>query len=165
MAHFDAVLPGRVHRVFYERHGRRSGSARSAACSTIAACRSRSSCLRFYENERAVRTASSEQVRQPIFSDGVEQWRHFEPWLGPLKAALGPVLEAYPGAPEFEQRANLRGSLRALGDALLRQSPESAASDSVRRELEATAAGANRVADSRSFAVAKPLALTGATAA
>ncbi len=47
-------------------------------------------CLRFYENDRAVRTASSEQVRQPIFRDGVDHWRHYEPWLGPLKCALGP---------------------------------------------------------------------------
>ena len=58
-------------------------------------------CLRFYENERAVRTASSEQVRSPIYRDGMEQWRHFEPWLGPLKVALGDVLEAYPQAPAF----------------------------------------------------------------
>jgi hypothetical protein len=56
-------------------------------------------CLRFYENERAVRTASSEQVRQPIFTDAAEHWRRFEPWLGPLKDALGPVLDAYPDAP------------------------------------------------------------------
>jgi hypothetical protein len=48
-------------------------------------------CLRFYENERAVRTASSEQVRQPIFREGLEQWRNYEPWLGPLKDALGPL--------------------------------------------------------------------------
>jgi hypothetical protein len=53
-------------------------------------------CLHFYRNRRAVRTASSEQVRQPIFREGVEQWRHFEPWLGDLKAALGPVLQDYP---------------------------------------------------------------------
>ena len=46
-------------------------------------------CLRFYENDRAVRTASSEQVRMPIFADGLNQWRHYEPWLGPLKMALG----------------------------------------------------------------------------
>ena len=56
-------------------------------------------CLRFYENDRPVRTASSEQVRKPIFRDGVDQWRHYEPWLDPLKAALGPVLEAYPASP------------------------------------------------------------------
>jgi hypothetical protein len=56
-------------------------------------------CLRFFENERAVRTPSSEQVRQPIYREAVEQWRHYEPWLGPLKLALGPVLAAAPEAP------------------------------------------------------------------
>jgi len=54
------------------------------------------SCLRFHETERAVRTASSEQVRQPIFKDGIEQWRHFDPWLDPLRAALGGLVDAYP---------------------------------------------------------------------
>ena len=53
-------------------------------------------CLRFFENERAVRTASSEQVRRPIYREGVDQWRHYESWLYPLKLALGPVLERYP---------------------------------------------------------------------
>ena len=56
-------------------------------------------CLRFFESERPVRTASSEQVRQPIYRDGIEQWRHFESFLDPLKAALGPVLAAYPTVP------------------------------------------------------------------
>jgi hypothetical protein len=50
------------------------------------------SCLKFHENDRAVRTASSEQVRRPIFTDGVDQWRAYEPWLDPLKAALGPAM-------------------------------------------------------------------------
>jgi hypothetical protein len=59
-------------------------------------------CLRFYENDRAVRTASSEQVRQPIFQDAVEHWKHYEPWLNPLKAALGQCLETYPDAPRRE---------------------------------------------------------------
>jgi len=59
-------------------------------------------CLRFYENERAVRTASSEQVRKPIFRDAVDQWRHYEPWLDPLKSALGPVLDTYPAAPPLQ---------------------------------------------------------------
>jgi hypothetical protein len=58
------------------------------------------SCLRFYENDRAVRTASSEQVRQPIFREAMDHWRHYEPWLGPLKGALGAVLERYPSVPE-----------------------------------------------------------------
>jgi hypothetical protein len=52
-------------------------------------------CLRFYENDRAVRTASSEQVRQPIYRDGIDQWRHYQAWLAPLEAALGPVLDAH----------------------------------------------------------------------
>ena len=56
-------------------------------------------CLEFYKTERAVRTASSEQVRQPIYRDATEEWRPYEPHLGPLKAALGPVLDAYPDAP------------------------------------------------------------------
>ena len=56
-------------------------------------------CLAFHETQRPVRTASSEQVRQPIFRDGIDQWRHYEPWLGPLKEALGDVLTVYPGVP------------------------------------------------------------------
>ena len=46
-------------------------------------------CVEFYKTERSVRTASSEQVRQPIFKEGLDQWRNFEPWLGPLKEVLG----------------------------------------------------------------------------
>jgi hypothetical protein len=57
--------------------------------------------LRFHENRRAVRTASSEQVRQPIFREGLDQWQHFAPWLGPLESALGEVLAAYPDVPQF----------------------------------------------------------------
>ena len=56
-------------------------------------------CLRFFENDRPVRTASSEQVRQPIYRDGLEQWRHYAPWLGPLEEGLGSVLAAYPAVP------------------------------------------------------------------
>ena len=56
-------------------------------------------CLEFHKTERAVRTASSEQVRQPIFRDGTEGWQAFEPFLDPLKAALGGSLTAYPAAP------------------------------------------------------------------
>jgi hypothetical protein len=56
-------------------------------------------CLSFFENERPVRTASSEQVRRPIYRDGIEQWRHYDEWLGPLRAALGPALDEYPATP------------------------------------------------------------------
>ena len=95
MAHFDAVLPGRIHRVFYERMVDDT-EARGAPRARLLRPAFRAGCLRFFENERPVRTASSEQVRQPIYRDGIDQWRHYEPWLDPLKAALGPVLEAYP---------------------------------------------------------------------
>jgi hypothetical protein len=54
-------------------------------------------CLRFHETERVVQTVSSDQVRQPLYADAVEQWRNFEPWLGELKEALGD-LAAPPGA-------------------------------------------------------------------
>jgi hypothetical protein len=49
-------------------------------------------CLEFHKTERSVRTASSEQVRRPIFNEGIGQWRNFEPWLGSLRAALGDAL-------------------------------------------------------------------------
>jgi len=94
MRHMDEVLPGRVHRVLYERMvDDPEGEVRRllAACGLPFEER----CLQFYQNDRAVRTASSEQVRRPIFRDGVDQWQHFDPWLGPLKAALGPVLQDY----------------------------------------------------------------------
>jgi tetratricopeptide (TPR) repeat protein len=100
MSHFDNVLPDRVHRVFYEKLIE-STEAEVRRLLDYCALPFEEGCLRFYENERAVRTASSEQVRQPIFRDALEHWRHFEPWLDPLKAALGPVLEAYPETPQF----------------------------------------------------------------
>lgn len=98
MAHFDAVLPGHVHRVIYE-HMVADPEAEVRSLLAYCGLDFDPACLRFYENDRAVRTASSEQVRRPIFSEGLDQWRRFEPWLGPLKTALGPVLEAYPAAP------------------------------------------------------------------
>jgi len=57
--------------------------------------------LRFFENSRPVRTASSEQVRQPIYKEGVDHWRHYEKGLDPLKNVLGPVLDMYPKVPFF----------------------------------------------------------------
>ncbi len=98
MSHFDAVLPGRVHRVLYEQIIEDTeGEVRRLL--DYCGLPFEPECLRFFENERPVRTASSEQVRQPIYRDGMEQWRHYECWLGPLKAALGPVLDAYPAVP------------------------------------------------------------------
>lgn len=100
MAHFDAVLPGRVHRVFYENMVEHT-ETEVRRLLDYCGLPFEPECLRFYQNERAVRTASSEQVRVPIYREGVEQWRHFEAWLDPLKAALGPVLDSYPSVPEF----------------------------------------------------------------
>jgi tetratricopeptide (TPR) repeat protein len=98
MAHIDAVLPGRVHRIHYENMVEDTeGEVRRL----LEYCHVpfEDACLRFYENERAVRTASSEQVRTPIYREGLEQWQHYGPWLDPLRQALGTVLEAYPAVP------------------------------------------------------------------
>ncbi|HEY5781232.1 MAG TPA: sulfotransferase [Lysobacter sp.] len=98
MAHFDAVLTGRVHRVVYERMVEDTDNEVRRLLD-YCGLPFEAQCLRFFENERAVRTASSEQVRRPIFREGLDQWRHYEPWLEPLKAALGPVLDTYPEPP------------------------------------------------------------------
>lgn len=98
MAHFDAVLPGRVHRVIYERLIE-DPEAQIRALLDHCGLPFEEACLSPHENDRAVRTASSEQVRRPIFKDAVEHWQKFESHLGPLKQSLGAVLNAYPGAP------------------------------------------------------------------
>jgi tetratricopeptide (TPR) repeat protein len=98
LAHVDAVLPGRVHRVLYEKM---VDDTETQVRALLAACGLdfEPACLAFHETARAVRTASSEQVRQPIFRDGTDAWKPFEQWLEPLKTALGPVLEYYPETP------------------------------------------------------------------
>jgi tetratricopeptide (TPR) repeat protein len=92
MAHWDAVLPGKVLRVQHEDVvADLEGNVRRI----LAFCglEFEAACLDFHKTERSVRTASSEQVRQPINRAGVDQWRNFEPWLGPLKEALGPLAD------------------------------------------------------------------------
>jgi len=104
MAHVDSVLPGRVHRVIYERMVE---DTESEVRALLAHCglQFEPQCLEFHKTERAVRTASSEQVRRPIYKDATEEWRPYEPFLLPLKEALGPVLDSYPGVPaSFLQR-------------------------------------------------------------
>lgn len=98
MHHVDTVLPGRIHRVLYERM---VDDTETEVRALLTACglKFEDTCLRFHETERAVRTASSEQVRQPIFREGTEGWHGYDSWLTPLKQALGPVLDAYPDAP------------------------------------------------------------------
>lgn len=95
MGHVDSVLPGRVRRVIYERMVE---DTESEVRALLAHCglEFEPQCLEFHKTERAVRTASSEQVRRPIYQDSKEEWRSYEPFLDPLKQALGPVLEAYP---------------------------------------------------------------------
>lgn len=100
MAHFDAVLPGRVHRIIYENLVENT-EAEVRRLLDYCGVPFEERCLRFYETGRSVRTASSEQVRTPIFKDAVEHWQNFEPWLDPLKLALGPLLETYPSVPNF----------------------------------------------------------------
>ncbi len=94
MRHWDSVLPGKVLRVCNEDVIiDLEGQVRRI----LAHCRLDfdPACLAFHENKRAVRTPSSEQVRQPISSDGVDQWRNFEPWLGALKEALGDAVDGW----------------------------------------------------------------------
>lgn len=98
MTHFDAVLPGRVHRVIYE-HLVEDTETEVKRLLEYCGLPFEPGCLRFFENDRPVRTASSEQVRRPIYREGVDQWRQFDPWLAPLKESLGSVLETYPKAP------------------------------------------------------------------
>ncbi len=94
MRHWDRVLPGRVLRIHHEDlvddlegHVRR----------LLAFCglEFEPQCVDFYRTQRSVRTASSEQVRQPIYREGLDQWRHYEAWLAPLRTALGDALTRY----------------------------------------------------------------------
>ncbi len=88
MTHWDAVLPGRVLRVQHETLVR-DFEAQVRRLLEFCGLPFESSCLEFYKTARRVHTASSEQVRRPIDTRGLDQWRHFAPWLGPLAAALG----------------------------------------------------------------------------
>lgn len=94
MDHLDTVSPGRIHRVRYERLVEDTeGEVRRLL--EYCGLPFEEACLRFYDTERAINTPSAGQVRRPIFSDAVDQWRHYAPWLGPLESALGPALQSY----------------------------------------------------------------------
>jgi len=98
MRHWDAVLPGRVLRVLHEDVVEDlEGSVRRLL--GFCGLEFQPQCVAFHENRRSVRTASSEQVRQAIYRDGLEQWKHFEPWLGELRDALGDALTRYRDEP------------------------------------------------------------------
>ncbi|MBA3940025.1 MAG: hypothetical protein C0520_02315 [Sphingopyxis sp.] len=98
MAHLDTVQPGRIHRVIHEAL-LDDPEAEVRAMLAYLDQPFEDACLAFHRNARAVRTASSEQVRRPINRDGVDQWRRYAAWLAPLEQALGPVLGAYPEIP------------------------------------------------------------------
>jgi len=94
MRHWDSVLPGRILRIHHEDVvADLEGSVRRM----LDFCRLEfePQCIVFHETKRSVRTASSEQVRQAIYREGLDQWKHFEPWLEPLKNALGDALDHY----------------------------------------------------------------------
>jgi tetratricopeptide (TPR) repeat protein len=95
MDHWDKVLPGKVLRVQYEEM---VTDTENQVRRMLDHCNLdfEESCLQFHQTDRAVRTASSEQVRQPIYKGALEHWRNFELHLDELKEALGPVLDRYP---------------------------------------------------------------------
>jgi len=95
MEHFDSVLPNRIHRVYYEQV---VANPQDELRKLLDYCGLpfEPQCLQFYENRRVVQTISSEQVRRPIYTESVDQWRNYEPWLGPMKEALGDLVDRYP---------------------------------------------------------------------
>ena len=94
MRHWDAVLPGRVLRVQHEDVvDDLEGTVRRLL--DYCELEFEPACVEFHKTERSIRTASSEQVRQPIYREGLDQWRHYEPWLQPLREALGDSLTSY----------------------------------------------------------------------
>ena len=92
MDHVDLVQPGSVHRLLNERLiDDPEGETRRLL--DFVGVPFDASCLEFHKTRRAIQTPSAEQVRRPINRDGVDYWRHFERWLGPMKEALGPALD------------------------------------------------------------------------
>jgi hypothetical protein len=98
MAHFDRVLPGRIHRIIYEELVADPEKELHRLLAYLE-LPFEAQCLRFHENRRTVGTISAAQVRTPLYASGVAQWTPYEQWLGPLKSALGTVLDPYQLAP------------------------------------------------------------------
>ena len=94
MEHWETVLPGSVLRVCYEQV---IADLETQVRRILDFCGLpfEADCLSYYETVRAVRTASSEQVRQPIYRSGVEQWTKFRPYLGELERVLAPAMQSY----------------------------------------------------------------------
>ena len=93
MDHWDEVLPGFVHRV---QHEVLLDDFETEVRRLLDFCGVpfEPACLEFYKTERKVRTPSSEQVRQPLFRSSLAAWKAYDPWLDPLRAALGPAVRA-----------------------------------------------------------------------
>lgn len=101
MAHFDHVQPGKIHRLIYEDLVEDlEGEVRRMF--DFLGLPFEPACLEYYKNERVFSSFSNEQVRKPIFREGLDRWKNYEPWLGQMKAALGPILDAWPDVPDFE---------------------------------------------------------------
>ena len=111
MAHWDDVLPGRVHRVIYEDLVAEPGREVHRLLDYLGLS-FEEACLRFYEKEQAITTTSVEQARRPIYASGVRNSGKFDPWLGPLKKSLGNVLDAYPAVPKFYSPLKASFSMR-----------------------------------------------------
>lgn len=100
MAHYEQALPDWIHRVLHE-DLIEDTEAVVRRLLEFCGLPFEPGTLNFHENDRPVRTASAQQVRQPINRSGMDQWRHYEPWLGPLREALGEVLTRYPHLPRY----------------------------------------------------------------
>ncbi|HVH49157.1 MAG TPA: sulfotransferase, partial [Sphingomicrobium sp.] len=98
MEHFDRVQPGEVHHILNERLiDDKEGEVRRLL--DYVGVPFDPACLESHRTKRAVNTPSAEQVRRPINRDGVDYWRHYEAWLGPMRDALGPALERWSDVP------------------------------------------------------------------
>jgi tetratricopeptide (TPR) repeat protein len=100
MAFYDELMPGRVYRVIYE-HVVDDPEREVRHLLDYCGLPFEEQCLRFHENKRVAKTISQDQVRMPLYKTGIEQWRNYEPWLGPLKEELGYVLDLYPEVPRY----------------------------------------------------------------
>ncbi len=94
MRHWDRVLPGRVLRVSYEDLVEDLGASVRRILG-YCGLKYDPACLAFHRSRRAVNTPSSEQVRQPLFREGISHWRHYDPWLDPLRKTLGDAIGRY----------------------------------------------------------------------
>jgi hypothetical protein len=94
MRHWNLVLPGRILRVCYEDLVE---NLEQSVRRLLQFCHLsfEPACLEFYKSDRSISTASSEQVRQPLFREGLSQWKNYEQWLGPLKLHLDKALVLY----------------------------------------------------------------------